>query len=55
MLFKIVANQIECSKHEQRSVIKFLVTNKCKSCKTAKEYMMCMEKHVLVKKCLKRR
>ena len=31
-LFKIVINQIECSRLEQRSVIKFFLTKKCKLC-----------------------
>ena len=40
----MVANQTECSRFEQRSVMKFLVAEKCKTC------MMCMEKCVLVQK-----
>ena len=33
-LFKMPANQIECSKLKQSSVIKFLVAKRCKPCKT---------------------
>ena len=41
----MVANQTECSKLEQRSVIQFLV-------ELTQECMMSTEKRVLVKKCL---
>ena len=34
---------------EQKPVIKFLVADNCKPCE---EWVMCMEKHVLVKKYL---
>ena len=40
----MMANQTECFRLEQRSVIDFLVAEKCKPCG------MCTEKNVLVQK-----
>ena len=48
-LFKIVANLTACFKLEQRSFMKFLMAEKCKPCEIREEYVICMEKHCLVK------
>ena len=48
-LFKMSANQRSCSRHEQKSVIKFLVVKKYKPCEIYKQCVMCKEKQVLVK------
>ena len=39
----------QCSRLEQRSVIKFLVGEKCKHVKFIEEYVMITEKNVFVK------
>ena len=44
-------NQTESSRLEQKSVIKFLVAEKCKPCEIYRR--MCTEKHVLAKKMFK--
>ena len=43
-LFKMAANQIRCSRLEQRSGINFLEAEKCEKC------VMCTKKHVFSKK-----
>ena len=43
----MAANQTECSRLEQRSVIKFLVAENVKS---TEECVICTEKHVLFQK-----
>ena len=48
-LFKITAYQIECFRLEQRSVIKFLVAEKCKPYEDREKCVVYKEKHVLVK------
>ena len=50
-LFKVVANQTECSRLEQRSVIKFLVAEKCNPCETyRKMYDVFRETYFIEKK-----
>ena len=50
-LFKMASNQKKCSRLEQRSVIIFLMAEKCKQCKIYRKMCdMCTKKHVLVKK-----
>ena len=46
----MAANQTECSRLEQRSVIKFLMAAKCNLCNFIQELVLCTEKHALVKK-----
>ena len=45
----MAANQTQCSRLKQRSVIKFLVTEKGTHVKFTQEFMMCTEKYVLLK------
>ena len=46
-LFKNMSNQTECSRLEQRSVIKFLVAEKCKPCEIYRRiYDVYTKKHV---------
>ena len=47
ILFIMVPNQRECTRLEQRSVIKFLMAEKCKLCEISKECVKCTEKPVL--------
>ena len=43
-LFKMAANQIECSRLEQKSLIKFLVAEECKPCEIyRRKYVMYRE------------
>ena len=49
-LFKMASNQTRCSRIEQRSFIKCLLSEKCKTCNLSKKYMTCTKKNVLLKK-----
>ena len=49
-LFKIVTNQTQCTRLEQRSIIKFLIPEKSKPCEICRRMCDFTEKHVLVKK-----
>ena len=46
----MMANQTVCSRLEQRSTIKYLVTEMCKICEIYRRTCVCSEKHVLVEK-----
>ena len=51
-ILKTVVNQAECSRFEQTSINKFLMTEKSKSIKIIEERVVSTGKHVLIKKCL---
>ena len=46
----MVVNQRECSRLQQMSVIKFLVLISANHVKFTEKCVMCMKKHVLIKK-----
>ena len=45
-IFKMAANQTECFRLEQRSVMKVLLAKKCKPYEIYTRNVMCAEKHV---------
>ena len=45
----MISNHIDCSKIQEKSVIRSLVAEKLKHIKFMEEYVMCTEKHVLIK------
>ena len=51
-LFKMAENQTEYPRLEQRSVIKFFAGREVQTMKFIEECVVCMEKHVLIKKYL---
>ena len=49
-VFKMATNQTKCSRFEQRSVIKFLVPEKCKPCEIYRKMYDVLEEACLRKK-----